>query len=71
MGPYGWGSTDVQLPRSPVCSFASSFTGEKARAQPQVFVVDEKSRAEDLALASEYVTSWQRFDFGWRKVALD
>lgn len=39
-----------------MCSFASSFIGEKLRAQPQVqFVVDERSRAEDLALASEYV----------------
>ena len=39
-----------------VCSFAYSFTGERSRAQPQVqFVVDEKSRAEDLALAGEYV----------------
>lgn len=36
-----------------MCSLASSFIGEKSRAQPQVqFVVDEKSRAEDLALAS-------------------
>lgn len=35
-------------------SFAGSFTGEGANAQPQVQVVDdEKSRTEDLALASE------------------
>lgn len=37
-----------------MCSFAGSFTGERARVHPQVqVVVDEKSRAEDLALASE------------------
>lgn len=36
--------------------FLCFFTGERARAQPQVqFVVDEKNRAEDLALASKEV----------------
>ena len=37
-----------------MCPFAGSLTGERARLQPQMqAVVDEKSRAEDLSLASE------------------